>query len=605
MDIKYVRILYILAIVVAGFAVYAGTLEHPFIWDDEMLITGNPFVKNWSHVPEIFSSDIGEGAGGMYHSFRPLQMLTYVADHSIWRSDTTGYHLTNIFLHILTALAIFWLVSILFENMKLAFFAAFLFVIHPVHTEAVTYISGRSDPLSALFFVLAFICYIKRLDGRNIAFSIMMSVCYCLALLARESAIILPIILILYHYTFGKTFSIKKFIPVLAITAIYVILRFTLLERLLLHTVVTTDIMQRLPGFFAAMFEYTRLLLAPSMLHMEYGLKIFRAADARVIAGFLIASGLLIVAFRNRKSNRLIFFAVMWFFLTLIPVSNLYPVNAYMAEHWLYLPSLGTFLVMGNMLRRLSSDKRRRILALALFLLLSGWYALTTVRQNSYWKDPVTFFERAAKYAPESHLIHNNLAGAYVAAGRKEDAIKEYEKAIAINPRYAKAYGNLGFLYAGAGKNKEAIEIYNTALKINPKDAVVLNNLGNAYYDLGSMKEAVDNYKMAVEADPNYSKAFYNLGNAYIAMGMKAESIISLKRAIELDGDYIDAYNNLGMVYKVTGDLDKAIGQFRKTIELDRNYVRGYRNLAEAYRAAGRTDEAEDVLKELERKVKK
>ncbi|MFA6385043.1 MAG: tetratricopeptide repeat protein [Candidatus Omnitrophota bacterium] len=604
MDIKYVRILYILAIVVAGFAVYAGTLHHPFIWDDGMLITENPFVKNWSYLSKIFTSDIGAGAGGLYHSFRPLQILTYAIDHSLWRMNTVGYHLTNIILHILTALSVFWLIDILFKKRMLSFFAAFLFVIHPVHTEAVTYISGRSDPLSALFFLLAFIYYIKQQDGKNTVFFFLMSVCYSLALLARENAVILPLVLVLYHYTSGKKFSEKLFIPISAIAAIYIIVRFTLLKHLLLHTVVRTGVIERLPGAFAAMFEYTRLLFAPTSLHMEYGLKIFRFIDARVFAGFLITCALFAVAFRARKNNKLLFFAIIWFFLTLIPVSNIYPVNAYMAEHWLYLPSVGAFIVMGNILCRISLDLRRKILALVIFLLLSGWYSFITVKQNSYWKDPVTFFERAAKYAPESHLIHNNLAGAYTAVNRNDDAIKEYKRALEINPRYSKAYGNLGFLYAGSGKYEDAIKAYNTALEINPEDAVVLNNLGNAYYDLGNIKEAVDNYKKAVSVDPNYSKAFYNLGNAYIAVKMKDESINALKRAIELDGDYLDAYNNLGMVYKVTGDIEKAVKQFRKTIELDPGYVRGYRNLAETYRAAGRADEARDVLKELEKRLK-
>ncbi len=604
MNIRDSKVLYILIIIIAGCAVYAGTLHHPFIWDDEMLITGNAFIKNWSHLTEIFTSDIGAGGGGMYHSFRPLQILTYVIDHSLWRLNTAGYHLTNILLHILTALSIFWLINLLFKDKRLSFFTSLLFVIHPVHTEAVTYISGRSDPLSALFFLLAFIYYIKQLDGKNTGFFLLMSACYALAILSRENAIILPLALLLYHYTFEKRFTIKLFMPVLVITAIYVIIRFTLLKHLLLHTVANTGVIQRLPGFFAAIFEYIRLLFLPSGLHMEYGLKTFRFADARVFAGLLIAAVLLTIAFRNRKNDRLLFFSILWFFLTLIPVSNIYPVNAYMAEHWLYLPSLGAFMVMSNLLCRMYGNKRLKAPALFLALFLSGWFLFITVTQNSYWKDPVTFFERAARYAPESHLIHNNLAGAYVAVNRKDEAIKEYKKALEINPRYAKAYGNLGFLYAGSGKNEEAIKIYNTALEINPKDAVALNNLGNAFYDLGKKNEAVDNYRRATAANPNYSRAFYNLGNAYFTMGMKDESIESLKRAIELDGDFTDAYNNLGMVYKVTGNTAQAIEQFRKTIELDPHYVRGYRNLAEAYKIAGRADEAENVLKDLKRYLK-
>ncbi|MFC1624718.1 hypothetical protein ACFL28_05380, partial [Candidatus Omnitrophota bacterium] len=156
-------------IILLGFIIYGNSLDGKFMWDDEKLIEENTYIKEWRHIKEIFTENIGKGAGEKSNFYRPLQMLTYMIDYSLWKLDARGYHLTNIFLHILVALGIFYLVSILFKDTLLSFLASIFFVVHPIHAGPTNYISARANSLVAVFMLLTLIFYIKALDTKKLS----------------------------------------------------------------------------------------------------------------------------------------------------------------------------------------------------------------------------------------------------------------------------------------------------------------------------------------------------------------------------------------------------------------------------------------------------
>ncbi len=160
----------IIVIALLGFTVYLNSLGNAFIWDDTQLVCNNAYIRSWGFLPQIFSQHLGAGAGSRYSFYRPLQLITYVWDYSLWGLNPAGYHLTNVLCHIFAALCLYWLVLILFRDTLLSFLTALLFIVHPVLTEAVTYISGRADPLAFIFIMLTFICYLKFLRAKKIRF---------------------------------------------------------------------------------------------------------------------------------------------------------------------------------------------------------------------------------------------------------------------------------------------------------------------------------------------------------------------------------------------------------------------------------------------------
>ena len=209
-------------IILLGFTVYANSLKGGFIWDDAALVRDNAFIKDWSKAGHLLVENIGSGAFTEFSSYRPLQMLSYSLDYSVWKLDVFGYHLTNILLHLLSALLVYWLISLLFSKPSLSFLTSILFVAHPVHTEAVSYISGRSDTLCAIFMLLCLVYYIKEGSLGNGMVSLLIPLTYVLALLSKEYALITPALLLVYNYSFKKKIPVKYFSAIVGISFIYV-----------------------------------------------------------------------------------------------------------------------------------------------------------------------------------------------------------------------------------------------------------------------------------------------------------------------------------------------------------------------------------------------
>ncbi|MBN1912901.1 MAG: tetratricopeptide repeat protein, partial [Candidatus Omnitrophica bacterium] len=199
----------------------------------------------------------------------------------------------------------------------------------------------------------------------------------------------------------------------------------------------------------------------PFGLHAVYSYKLFAFFDLKALIGLAITALLLLSAFLGKKEHRFFSFSIFWFFLSLLPASNIYPVNrSYMAERWLYFPSIGIFFILGGAFSFLYGIKKARLIAVSSFLALFIFYSFLTIEQNKYWRDPVTFYERTLEYNPESAVIYNELALEYEKAGRIEEAAAAYKKAIALWPQAEGLYLNLANLYRNAGRDEEAKEAY-------------------------------------------------------------------------------------------------------------------------------------------------
>ncbi|MBN3038157.1 MAG: tetratricopeptide repeat protein [Candidatus Omnitrophica bacterium] len=572
----------IILIAFFGFVFYSNALTGEFIWDDRNLVIDNGFIRSWDNFPYAFSASIGAGAGSQYSFYRPMQTLTYILDYSLWQLDERGYHLSNIIFHILAALVLFWLINILYDNWLFSLSASLLFVVHPIHTEAVAYISGRADPLAAIFMLLCLIFYIKSLDSPKPGFYILMLAAYACAILSRENSLILPLLLLLYHFGFRKKLALSRFLPILTLAIFYIILRFTVLRFLFAHLTYTTSLPQRLPGFFIALTNYLRLLFLPVNLHMEYGNDIFAMTHPKAILGLLIFLALLFYVFKRRKEHNLALFGILWFLIALLPVSNLYPINAYMSEHWLYLPSIGFFLIVAHGFAAFYK-KSPKMVYLVLGLVLLIFYGVLTFNQNKYWQKPLPLYERLLKYNPDAERVYNEVGITYGLMEEYKKAIPYFEKALKLNPAYDKAYNNLATSYIKVDRDEEAVALLEKAIKLNPQYAKAYNTLAIAYFDLGRYEDAVKAGKKAIALSPALTEAHNNVGLAYQAWGKNEEAIPYLEKAIRLRPDDAGAYNNLGSAYGGAGRDDKAIEAFKKAIELKPDYAGAYNNLSLTY----------------------
>jgi len=314
---------------------------------------------------------------------------------------------------------------------------------------------------------------------------------------------------------------------------------------------------------------------------MEYGGILFSWANPKALMGVIVLIALLVFGFVRRKKDPMTFFAIYWFFIALLPSSNLYALNAYMAEHWLYVPSVGFLLLVARPLAKWYSAANSRTLAISVFSVLVVIGSALTIRQNKFWSDPIIVYGRLLTFAPHSSRLYNNLAKAYNDAGRKDDLIKLLKQAIAINPHNVEAYNNLGNVYKELERYDDAIRSYKKALELMPNLAGPHYNLSLIYYDVhGNAALAKEELHKAIEHNPYYTDAYHKMGLILFKEGKGDEAIGLLQKAIKLNPDKSGLYHSLGYFYVMSDNPDMARKMYLKTIEIDPNHSAAHHDLA-------------------------
>ncbi len=548
---------HIILIAALGVLVYLPSRHGAFIWDDNALIRDNFYVRGWSNFSRVFTHHTSADAMNRFIPYRPFVTLTYIADYSFWKLNPLGYHLTNIALHVLVSVCLYWFLSILFKNARLSLITSLFYLVHPVHVEAVAYISGRNDMLAFLFMILTFIIYRKRKEKRHPTSYILMVLSFCLALLSKENALVLPLLILFYHYAFKSKARVRDLLSLACLSSVFLVLKLSVLKASLIKVSAAQTFLDRVPGIFVAFLNYVRLLVLPFDLHMDYGKRSFSFMDPWVFLGMAAALSLLVFAFRRRKADPFLFFSVGWFFIAFIPVSNIYPLPFFMAEHWLYVPSVGFFLLLARATLDFMKKDRLRIYAwIFCVALVCSWSALT-IKQIGYWREPVSFYQRTLKYNPENGTIYNNLGQAYEERGDVNEAIAAFKKSVELNPDYIKPYINLALLYDKNNSREEAVEVLLKAIEKNPYYPDSYNNLAAIYATSGKPEEAILLLKKTAALRPDYATAHYNLGNVYFDLGNYDEAIKAYKEALRLIPGYSKVLNNLALTYRLKKEENK------------------------------------------------
>jgi protein O-mannosyl-transferase len=562
-------------LVAATLIVYADALSNGFVWDDETLVVKNPGIKSLAGVPQLFASDLFPFPI-VSHYYRPLQSVTYAIDYAVHGLAPFGYHLTSIVLHAATAVVLYRLGTLLLGAARPALVAALLFAVHPIHTEAVTYVAGRSDPLSGLFGLGALLLAAQR---RRLA----SLVAFALALLSREASMVLVPLVVLVDATLarrrgeprsGRALALVA-APYLGVLAAYLAVRSAVVGGGSVTTqlaLVPTHL--RLATLPEVVLRYLAVLLVPIDLHMERFVPAATSlAEPRVLAATAVVAALVVAAIRLRGRAWPLAFGLAWFALALVPYANVVPLATFMAEHWLYLPSVGLFLAAGWAIDGLATTQARAAVAVAVAAAAVVAYGGVTMRRNLDWRDDVSIFAATVPLAPQSARALTGLASAHHDRGETDQAIAEYERAVALtttdHDTLAVAHGNLGNIYYARQRYDDAKRELEQAIEANPVYLPAYNALAATFVALGQAGEAQATLERALTIDPRSAFTQNNLGYFAAVAGDNETARAAFERAIELDPDFADPHNNLGSLYLRMGDLDAAEREYRRALTLD------------------------------------
>ncbi|MFH1038012.1 MAG: tetratricopeptide repeat protein [PVC group bacterium] len=583
-------------LVVSGFVVYAGSLGNCFVWDDENLVVENHSIRSPAAVPGFFAAGLFRGIRGNF--YRPLQALSYAADYQCWGVNPFGYHLSNLLLHIVNSVLVLRILTMIGGRRPIAFLAALVFLIHPVQTEAVAYVSGRADLLAAFFVLLSLFFFLAEKENAGSTpsagvirrgFLFLSAVCFLLALLSKESSLVLPLLVLLG----AAAISRKKgggpgASPAPAfgryVAALFLIALLYLAARAAVFRSGTVPLTSNPYPFYErfltgwkVLLLYLKVLLIPVGLRME---RVVSPAGSffspSVLGPAIFLSGAALAVLRARRRFPLILFGIAWFGIGLLPYLNWFPLNAEMAEHWLYLPSAGFFLLvalaMETCLFRPGGQAGSRPSAVVVILSALVFFSALTIRRNLDWKDNPTIYRATARRSPGSPRARYNLGNTYLAEGRLDEAEREYREALRLKPRDAACRRNLGNTLLRLHRVPEAVREYETAVSLDPGRPVSLSLLGAAYGLAGRSQDALRVLQRALEIDPLSPSTHNNLGSIYTRLGRFDEAEKAYGKALELQPEMVEAVFNLGVVYYRQGRLPESAARMNEALRLSPGY---------------------------------
>ena len=619
-------------IVLAALVAYCNSFSGPFVLDDPSSITDNPSIRHlW---PPWMALSPPHGSGLTVEG-RPLVNLSFALNYAISGPAVWSYHAFNLAVHLLAGLALFGIVrrTLLLSDCGIvpwnhrpeidppltvpeatkanatwfALAGALLWILHPLQTAAVTYISQRAESLMGLFYLLTLFCFIRGAQASAASgrwWYTLSAVCCLAGMGTKEVMVTAPLIVLLFDRTFvagGFRDALRRrkgFYTALAGTWI-----------LLLVLVASAGDRGGTIGSRAgvawwefaltqsrAIVRYLGLAVWPHPLIFDYGSDFVH--DFAAIAPFaLLDVALIAVIAIGLWRRKPVAFLGAWFFVLLAPSSSVVGGTRQMlAEHRMFLPLAG---VIGALLVGAHTLLGRRAawLGLGLAAALGG----VTLLRNRDYRDELSLWSDTVAKRPANHWAHNNLGLALKSLGRVAEAEDQFRASVRLRADYSASHNNLGNLLLRQDRLPEAMTEFKEARRLAPDDADVPNNLGNASLRAGRLDEAIAEFGEALRLQPDHAEAHNNLGNALAQSGRLPEAMRHYEAALRAQPDYFEVYNNLGNALLGVSRLPEAIRNYETALRLQPGYAEAHYNLANALSQQDRLPEAvrhyEDALR--------
>ena len=517
------RWLGVVLIVLVGMIAYHNCLPNEMFWDDDDFITNNRFIKDFHYWPLWFSQNLLAGSYLVSNYWRPLLLAVFSMEWHCWQNWIYGWHALSVSIHILAAVTLYFLLNRLSANNLLALLTALIFVAHPVHNETVVYVNSMGDSLAAFFVLSSLLLYARFRQSLKPAWGSCpywaALLLFLLGLLSKETGFMLAGLLPLMDFLLlSKAGSLGGRVkqtaaaawPFIVLGLIYLVLRCTVLNfNNSFNFYNANNAFTALPGirlmtFFKALVQYAGFLFFPYQLRMERNLawgQSFMEWD--VIAGGLLVVFILFFTFKYWKTKPWISFGLGWFFVAIVPVSNvLVPINAVIYEHFLYIPMIGIALI--TVYLSLEAAQKYRIIPtlLTIFTLIIILFCALNIRRNLDWRTSIGFYEQLITYRPDDYRVINNLGMEYATKGIFDKALATYLKVIALDPQNPVAYHNIAGVYRDTGHIPLALENFHKAIELNPDFIFTYRSLAELYWRLGQYEQCKENLLQILRIDP-------------------------------------------------------------------------------------------------------
>jgi protein O-mannosyl-transferase len=626
-----------LVLALIGFIVRLPALQGQRIWDDQYLVHSNPFIKSPLLILESFRHYLFLDSYSSH--YRPVQNISYFFDYLFWNTNEFGFHLTNVLLHVSSGILLYFLLLELILSFRFrrsprairhkalnrtpwishtAFLIALLWTVHPVHSAAIDYISGRADSLAFLFAAAGWLLFLRasRTTNRIGRLSI-----YCLAtasallaLCSREIAIIWVVIFAAHLLFIERQIGFRTRVAALAcclgLVLTYAGLRHLPDGRLSFPAPEVFTPPVRAILMVRALGDYSRLMIWPSNLYMERTVvpspphyqdsQAWRktiGTEYLSILGLVVLGVLVLGSIKKDRWRAMRVFGAAWFIAAYLPISNIIQLNATTAEHWLYLPSVGLLIFGAGFLFRLPTSLRPLVATLALLAVFA--LGLRSFIRSSDWSNEETFYKRTFEAGSRSARVAINLGQVYTARGAYAEAELIFRSVLDQNPDYPIAQNNLASVLAREGKNKEAEAMFAIIEKNSNKTRKEYSQTWVGALNLATVRHSAhqDDSALAI-----LERAHNDYPEVWELVSMKAEILRQRQEpnaALHLVEDFAQANwwhqgaaLALGRLYAQNGDAERADAALRLASRLDVHGTEAFRLMVEMRLRENKLDDA-------------
>ena len=579
---------------------------HDFVTiDDNVYVTNNPYVDAGLSAKSIrwaFTTVKAE----FWH---PLTWLSLMADTRIFGGSPAGYHLTNLLLHIINTLLLFFFLSKATGKLWQSGFAAALFALHPLHVESVAWIAQRKDVLSTLFWLLTLWCYTRFVEQPSRSRYGWVLVFFILGLMSKPMLLTLPFTLLLLDYWPFCRFRYEGSLPSF-MRAVWPYIQEKLpFFGIAAAATIVTYMAQKYGGALDSLNPYPLADRIGNAL-ISYGIYIWKMIWPQNLAFFYPFSGILPIwqmmaatlalgiitalAVKSIKGQPYIIVGWLWYLGTLVPVIGLVKIGDFaMADRYTYVPLIGLFIIISWGVPDLLEKWRSKTLLLTLAaLVVLATFAVVTWVQVRCWSNSITLYEHALQVTRNNFLAHYALGDILAVKGKSEEAISHFSEAVRIRPKKATLQNGFGRILASQGKFDEAIPHLMTALQIKPYFAEAHYNIGIALVAKQRYAEAIDHLSAALKPhlklnqvqrtlNKNGLSKYFEMGNVYENAEKINEAIEQYTRALSVPAEYLPALIKLAALYSAKNDYPAALSLYQidpSPAGLRRALLHGYKN---------------------------
>lgn len=573
--------LFALLIIIAASVPFVFSLGGRFVFDDQAMIVADKTIHSLSNIPKAFTHGLGAGT----HYYRPFVSVSYIVNYAMFGENPVGYKVTNLLLHVLCALLVFFFARHILKGRSAPLLAALVFAVHPAHTENVAWISGRMDLLATAFALMSILAFYKY-DGLGKRGWYIASLGLFLgALLSKESVIVLPALILILMIVRDPRPGIKKaiaeIIPFTIIAILFFFVRQQILGQPFAGGNVTPPLIQRLLSAPAALLYYCRILVLPAQAQPLHDL--FKPSlwhPAIIVGTWASAIVLFAAAVGLRRRFTVLSFSILWVIISLLPALHIIPLP-WMAicERFLYLPSVGFSLLFGLAGGWIISQRPRllqNIWPMAAGLGFAGlliYCAMQSYAGAALWSNNKALASRMVECGPRLSEVRMYAGETYYNVGEIDRAIEEYQTIIDHIPRDVEARRRLVVLYTNIKDFESVAQVARVLVKLAPDDPAVHNDLGVALTQIGDLPGAVRAFKQAIQLAPTNPTIQFNYAHVLYRNKEYKKAVEHYRVGLKLKPENGFAGYELGLALQKDGKTDEARKELRAVAEHGGKYA--------------------------------